>query len=155
MGVNSRTNRGLRLKKTTVSRIIQCSVQAMQSGLTSIKLLIAYKNPLNSAVVQFAILPIILNFFMLTVVGQSYADGDVTTARHLYRASYGVSIAGIVVGLILIVTIIAVVATGVSSSYPSYSSCGSSSSCRYYYYDSYGCKQCCYALSSSCFYNSG
>jgi hypothetical protein len=97
--------------------------------------------------------------FILAMVAGDKAGSDPTTANKLGKASYGVSISGIIVSIIVIAIVVGVTVGAVSSS----ASGGSGSSCSYYSYlgTCYIYRDCstspyfCYGVYSSgcCYYN--
>jgi uncharacterized membrane protein len=72
--------------------------------------------------------------FILAMVASDKAGSDPTTANKLGKASYGVSISGIIVGIIVIAIVVGVTLGTASSSASGGSGSRSGSSCSHYSY---------------------
>jgi uncharacterized membrane protein len=89
--------------------------------------------------------------FILAMVGQSSAaSGDEAGAIQLQKASYGVSIAGIIIGVILLIVVIVVMVAGTAAVVSEVAKCQPVGNCYDYgYYLDGFCRKCCTAFDVS------
>jgi len=105
-------------------------------------------------------LSVLRAYYVFTVMASSSAVSDPRSAYTLGHASYGLSIAGIIIGILVVIITVAVIyssAASTSSSGSYYSSCPYyyyGSTCyrsRYSTYSSYNCRG--YYYRRYCYYN--